>query len=52
MLQVKPDGSLISDLDLFHHRPYEYLLLGYCAREVSLTLVTHINVGNTHISDC
>ncbi|CAN1126859.1 Methyltransferase-like protein 2 [Linum perenne] len=29
-LKVKPDGSLISDLDLFHHRPYECLLLGYC----------------------
>ncbi|OAY50794.1 methyltransferase-like protein 2 isoform X2 [Manihot esculenta] len=29
-LKVKADGSLISDLDLFHHRPYECLLLGYC----------------------
>ncbi|KAJ8485784.1 hypothetical protein OPV22_018269 [Ensete ventricosum] len=28
-LKVKPDGSLISELDLFHHRPYECLLLGY-----------------------
>ncbi|KAJ4819606.1 Methyltransferase-like protein 2 [Rhynchospora pubera] len=28
-LKVKPDGSLIGDLDLFHHRPYELLLLGY-----------------------
>ncbi|XVE94760.1 hypothetical protein REPUB_Repub02eG0036800 [Reevesia pubescens] len=28
-LKVKGDGSLISDLDLFHHRPYECLLLGY-----------------------
>ncbi|KAJ3703408.1 hypothetical protein LUZ61_007113 [Rhynchospora tenuis] len=28
-LKVKPDGSLIGDLDLFHHRPYEFLLLGY-----------------------
>ncbi|CAL4913097.1 unnamed protein product [Urochloa decumbens] len=28
-LKVKPDGSLIGDLDLFHHRPYECLLLGY-----------------------
>ncbi|KAL6867661.1 hypothetical protein ACP4OV_015685 [Aristida adscensionis] len=27
-LKVKPDGSLIGDLDLFHHRPYECLLLG------------------------
>ncbi|KAK3030523.1 hypothetical protein RJ639_039553 [Escallonia herrerae] len=29
-LKVKTDGSLISELDLFHHRPYECLLLGYC----------------------
>ncbi|CAM0871716.1 unnamed protein product [Alopecurus aequalis] len=28
-LKVKTDGSLIGDLDLFHHRPYECLLLGY-----------------------
>ncbi|XP_039119564.1 methyltransferase-like protein 2 isoform X3 [Dioscorea cayenensis subsp. rotundata] len=28
-LKVKPDGSLIGELDLFHHRPYECLLLGY-----------------------
>ncbi|OMO87632.1 MT-A70-like protein [Corchorus capsularis] len=28
-LKVKVDGSLISDLDLFHHRPYECLILGY-----------------------
>lgn len=35
ILQVKADGSLISDLDLFHHRPYECLLLGYCYGEVS-----------------
>ncbi|KAJ0031819.1 hypothetical protein Pint_13835 [Pistacia integerrima] len=32
-LKVKGDGSLISDLDLFHHRPYECLLLGYCSLE-------------------
>nr|QTZ19469.1 methyltransferase 2 isoform X1 [Bixa orellana] len=32
-LKVKIDGSLISDLDLFHHRPYEYLVLGYCHGE-------------------
>ncbi|XP_065847006.1 methyltransferase-like protein 2 [Euphorbia lathyris] len=32
-LKVKADGSLISDLDLFHHRPYECLLLGYCHGE-------------------
>eukprot|EP00268_Persea_americana_P042100 TRINITY_DN4208_c1_g1_i8.p1 TRINITY_DN4208_c1_g1~~TRINITY_DN4208_c1_g1_i8.p1 ORF type:complete len:426 (-),score=64.60 TRINITY_DN4208_c1_g1_i8:198-1475(-) len=28
-LKVKADGSLIGELDLFHHRPYECLLLGY-----------------------
>ncbi|XP_054820068.1 methyltransferase-like protein 2 isoform X2 [Prosopis cineraria] len=28
-LKVKANGSLISDLDLFHHRPYESLILGY-----------------------
>jgi N6-adenosine-specific RNA methylase IME4 len=28
-LKVKHDGSLIGDLDLFHHRPYECLLIGY-----------------------
>ncbi|GAU15332.1 hypothetical protein TSUD_04010 [Trifolium subterraneum] len=28
-LKVKSNGSLISDLDLFHHRPYESLILGY-----------------------
>ncbi|XP_047948094.1 methyltransferase-like protein 2 isoform X3 [Salvia hispanica] len=27
-LKVKADGSLIGELDLFHHRPYECLLLG------------------------
>lgn len=32
-LKVKADGSLIGDLDLFHHRPYECLLLGYCYKE-------------------
>ncbi|XP_018825861.1 methyltransferase-like protein 2 isoform X3 [Juglans regia] len=32
-LKVKADGSLINDLDLFHHRPYECLLLGHCHRE-------------------
>ncbi|XWS24326.1 hypothetical protein CRYUN_Cryun28dG0091800 [Craigia yunnanensis] len=31
---VKGDGSLISDLDLFHHRPYECLILGYCHGKV------------------
>uniref|UniRef100_I1P8J9 Uncharacterized protein n=1 Tax=Oryza glaberrima TaxID=4538 RepID=I1P8J9_ORYGL len=28
-LKVKPDGSLIGNLDLLHHRPYECLLVGY-----------------------
>ncbi|KAL6521964.1 hypothetical protein OROMI_031841 [Orobanche minor] len=28
-LKVKADGFLISELDLFHHRPYECLLLGF-----------------------
>ncbi|KAL5987108.1 hypothetical protein ACLOJK_041104 [Asimina triloba] len=28
-LKVKADGSLIGELDLFHHRPYECVLLGY-----------------------
>ncbi|XP_002510345.2 methyltransferase-like protein 2 isoform X2 [Ricinus communis] len=32
-LKVKADGSLVSDLNLFHHRPYECLLLGYCHPE-------------------
>jgi len=35
MFQVKPDGTLICDLDLVHHKPYEYLLLGYHFTEVS-----------------
>ncbi|KAD5507833.1 hypothetical protein E3N88_15536 [Mikania micrantha] len=29
-LKVKADGSLIGELDLCHHRPYECLVLGYC----------------------
>lgn len=33
-LKVKADGSLISDLDLFHHRPYECIILGQCHGEV------------------
>ncbi|XP_042381624.1 methyltransferase-like protein 2 isoform X1 [Zingiber officinale] len=28
-LKVRSDGSLIGELDFFHHRPYECLLLGY-----------------------
>ncbi|CAH2036846.1 unnamed protein product [Thlaspi arvense] len=34
-LKVKPDGTLICDLDLVHHKPYEYLLLGYRFTELS-----------------
>ncbi|XP_061343258.1 peroxisomal membrane protein 11A isoform X2 [Gastrolobium bilobum] len=33
-LKVKANGSLISDLDLFHHRPYESLILGYSPGKV------------------
>ncbi|KAK9075538.1 hypothetical protein SSX86_003863 [Deinandra increscens subsp. villosa] len=29
-LKVKADGSLIGELDLLHHKPYECLVLGYC----------------------
>ncbi|KZV23234.1 methyltransferase-like protein 2 [Dorcoceras hygrometricum] len=32
-LKVKADGSLIGELDLFHHRPYECLLLGFSHAE-------------------
>ncbi|KAL9449221.1 hypothetical protein AB3S75_011200 [Citrus x aurantiifolia] len=46
-LKVKLDGSLISDLDLFHHRPYEYLLLGYCSGVVSLTVVASSEHNST-----
>ncbi|KFK44069.1 hypothetical protein AALP_AA1G212000 [Arabis alpina] len=41
-LKVKPDGTLICDLDLVHHKPYEYLLLGYCFTELA---------GSEHSSD-
>ncbi|KAL9265364.1 Methyltransferase-like protein, partial [Drosera capensis] len=33
-MKVKADGSFICDLDLFHHRPYECLLLGYLSKKV------------------
>ncbi|KAL8172005.1 hypothetical protein V2J09_023809 [Rumex salicifolius] len=33
-LKVKADGSLICDPDLFHHRPYECLLLGYSYKKM------------------
>ncbi|MCD7453425.1 hypothetical protein HAX54_020893 [Datura stramonium] len=29
-LKVKANGTMMGELDLFHHRPYECLLLGYC----------------------
>lgn len=35
---MKADGSLINDLDLFHHRPYECIILGQCHGEVSLQI--------------
>ena len=34
--QVNADGLLTSELDLFHHRPYECLLVGYCHGGVRL----------------
>lgn len=33
VLQVKANGSMVGDLDLFHHRPYECILLGQCYGE-------------------
>ncbi|CAJ1972845.1 unnamed protein product [Sphenostylis stenocarpa] len=36
-LKVKENGSLICDLDLFHHRPYECLILGYSPGKVNKT---------------
>lgn len=33
-LQLKENGSWICDLDLFHHRPYECLILGYSPGKV------------------
>ncbi|KAK6938782.1 MT-A70-like, partial [Dillenia turbinata] len=40
-LKVKTDGSLIGELDLFHHRPYECLLLGYSEGEASFLVNFH-----------
>ncbi|KAF8104207.1 hypothetical protein N665_0176s0021 [Sinapis alba] len=34
-LKVKQDGTMICDLDLVHHKPYEYLLLGYRFNELA-----------------
>lgn len=40
---MKDDGSLIGDLDLFHHRPYECLVLGYINSKVMIqTLVPNL----------
>ncbi|KAM3304744.1 methyltransferase-like protein 2 isoform X1 [Capsicum chacoense] len=36
-LKVKANGILTGELDLFHHRPYECLLLGYCKGKVGLS---------------
>lgn len=36
-LKVKQNGSWICDLDLFHHRPYECLILGYSPGKVNNT---------------
>ncbi|TKY57743.1 Methyltransferase protein 2 [Spatholobus suberectus] len=36
-LKVKENGSWICDLDLFHHRPYECLILGYSPGKVNNT---------------
>ncbi|GLU04396.1 hypothetical protein SLE2022_215460 [Rubroshorea leprosula] len=53
-LKVKVDGSLISDLDLFHHRPYECLLLGYCSGKIKryehLAEFTHMKDNQVIIS--
>ncbi|KAK4434492.1 Methyltransferase-like protein 2 [Sesamum alatum] len=47
-LKVKADGSLISELDLFHHRPYECLLLGFShGKEMNSEQLLRLN----HIPD-
>ncbi|XP_062158239.1 methyltransferase-like protein 2 isoform X3 [Alnus glutinosa] len=53
-LKVKADGSLINDLDLFHHRPYECLILGYCHREMvrSLLASPEITQGSPQLEGC
>ncbi|PRQ26990.1 putative mRNA (2'-O-methyladenosine-N(6)-)-methyltransferase [Rosa chinensis] len=47
-LKVKADGSLICDLDLFHHRPYECLLVGICHGKV---MNSKQLLGSDHIPD-
>ncbi|KAG6509684.1 hypothetical protein ZIOFF_027684 [Zingiber officinale] len=37
-LKVRSDGSLIGELDFFHHRPYECLLLGYINLQINESL--------------
>lgn len=46
-LQVKANGSLISDLDFFHHRPYEVLILGYIPGKVRFCIV-YFNRPSSH----
>ncbi|KAL6207402.1 hypothetical protein ACLB2K_018360 [Fragaria x ananassa] len=47
-LKVKVDGSLICDLDLFHHRPYECLLVGiYHGKVMNFEQL----LGSVHIPD-
>lgn len=42
-LKVKADGLLIGDLDLFHHRPYECLLLGYSGEKENASNLLRLN---------
>ncbi|XVF73714.1 hypothetical protein PTKIN_Ptkin13bG0005000 [Pterospermum kingtungense] len=48
-LKVKGDGSLISDLDLFHHRPYECLLVGYCCGKDSDYILEFKALKDKHV---
>ncbi|XP_073025627.1 methyltransferase-like protein 2 isoform X2 [Primulina eburnea] len=50
-LKVKADGSLIGELDLFHHRPYECLLLGFSHGEDSNSehLLRSIHIPNNQV---
>nr|XP_016449201.1 PREDICTED: methyltransferase-like protein 2 isoform X2 [Nicotiana tabacum] len=41
-LKVKANGMMTGELDLFHHRPYECLLLGYCEGKVSFSYALEI----------
>ncbi|OIT30375.1 PREDICTED: methyltransferase-like protein 2 [Nicotiana attenuata] len=43
-LKVKANGMMTGELDLFHHRPYECLLLGYCdGKETDSDNITRLN---------